>query len=145
MLKAAIIIYFPNHDKKTNTFFEGYCIKISLYIATKIFEFWYIAFKYFRDVVANLRYQNDSDSSGIEGGVPDVEEGSESDCSGVTEGPEEYASQSDDSIMDDESFLTNQQLQRLHKLPKSLNLVRCFVALFLWSAHYRFFTGARGN
>lgn len=80
--------------------------------------------KPYRDVVANLRYQNDSDSSGIEGGVPDVEGGSESDCSGVTEGPEECGSQSDDSIMDDDSFLTSQQLQKLHKLPKSLNLVR---------------------
>lgn len=79
--------------------------------------------KPYRDVVANLRYQNDSDSSGIEGGVPDVEGGSESDCSGVTEGPEECGSQSDDSIMDDDSFLTSQQLQKLHKLPKSLNLV----------------------
>lgn len=77
-----------------------------------------------RDVVANLRYQNDSDSSGIEGGVPDREEGSESDFSGATEGPEEYGSQSDDSIMDDESFLTSQELQKLHRLPKSLNLVR---------------------
>lgn len=80
--------------------------------------------KPYRDVVANLRYQNDSDSSGIEGGVPDVEGGSESDCSGVTEGPEECGSQSDDSIMDDDSFLTSQQLQKLHKLPKSLNLGR---------------------
>lgn len=76
-----------------------------------------------RDVVANLKYHHDSDSSGIEGGVQDAEEGSDSDCSGATEGPEEYGSQSDDSIMDDESFLTSQQLQKLHKLPKSLNLV----------------------
>lgn len=76
-----------------------------------------------RDVVANLRYQSDSsDSSGIEGNIRDVE-GEESDCSGATEGPEEEISHSDDSIMDDDSFLTNQQLQKLYKLPKSLNLV----------------------
>lgn len=74
-------------------------------------------------MVANLKYQNDSDSSGIEGGVPDVEEGSESDFSGATEGPEEDGSQSDDSIMDDDGFLTSRELQKLHKLPKSLNLV----------------------
>lgn len=77
---------------------------------------------YFRDVVANLKYQNDSDSSGIEGNLPDVEGGTESDYSGATEGPED-ATLSDDSIMDDDSFLTNQQLQKLYKLPKSLNLV----------------------
>ncbi|EFA08546.2 Brefeldin A-inhibited guanine nucleotide-exchange protein 3-like Protein [Tribolium castaneum] len=76
------------------------------------------------DVVANLKCQSDSDSSGIEGNVPDIEGGSESDCSGATEGPEEYGSQSEDSIMDDDSFLTNHQLQKLHKLPKSLNLGR---------------------
>lgn len=79
--------------------------------------------KPYRDVVANLKYQSDSDSSGIEGNIPDIG-GSESDCSGATEGPEEYGSQSDDSIMDDESFLTSQQLQKLHKLPKSLHLGR---------------------
>ncbi|CAH0563479.1 unnamed protein product [Brassicogethes aeneus] len=80
--------------------------------------------KPYRDVVANLRYQSDSDSSGIEGNIPDLEGGSESDCSGATEGPEEFGSQSEDSIMDDESFLTSQQLQKLHKIPKSLNLGR---------------------
>ncbi|XP_063904392.1 brefeldin A-inhibited guanine nucleotide-exchange protein 3 isoform X1 [Zophobas morio] len=80
--------------------------------------------KPYRDVVANLKCQSDSDSSGIEGNIPDIEGGSESDCSGATEGPEEYGSQSEDSIMDDDSFLTNQQLQKLHKLPKSLNLGR---------------------
>lgn len=74
-------------------------------------------------MVANLKYQSDSDSSGIDGGGRDVEGGSDSECSGATEGPEEYGSQSDDSIMDDESFLTNQQLKKLHNLPKSLNLV----------------------
>ncbi|KAH1025228.1 brefeldin A-inhibited guanine nucleotide-exchange protein 3 [Dendroctonus ponderosae] len=80
--------------------------------------------KPYRDVVANLRYQSDSsDSSGIEGNIRDVE-GEESDCSGATEGPEEEIVHSDDSIMDDESFLTNQQLQKLYKLPKSLNLGR---------------------
>ncbi|KAL1497847.1 hypothetical protein ABEB36_008734 [Hypothenemus hampei] len=80
--------------------------------------------KPYRDVVANLRFQSDSsDSSGIEGNIRDVE-GEESDCSGATEGPEEEVSHSDDSIMDDESFLTNQQLQKLYKLPKSLNLGR---------------------
>lgn len=73
--------------------------------------------------MANLRYQSDNDSSGIEGNIPDVP-GTESDCSGSTEGPEEYGSQSEDSIMDDDSFLTNQQLQKLHKLPKSLNVVK---------------------
>ncbi|CAG9767239.1 unnamed protein product [Ceutorhynchus assimilis] len=79
--------------------------------------------KPYRDVVANLRYQSDSsDSSGIEGNMR--EEGEESDCSGATEGPEEEISHSDDSIMDDDSFLTNQQLQKLYKLPKSLNLGR---------------------
>ncbi|XP_076275954.1 brefeldin A-inhibited guanine nucleotide-exchange protein 3 [Rhynchophorus ferrugineus] len=79
--------------------------------------------KPYRDVVANLRYQSDSsDSSGIEGNIRDPEE--ESDCSGATEGPEDEISHSDDSIMDDESFLTNQQLQKLYKLPKSLNLGR---------------------
>ncbi|XP_045475917.1 brefeldin A-inhibited guanine nucleotide-exchange protein 3 isoform X1 [Harmonia axyridis] len=82
--------------------------------------------KPYRDVVANLKYQSDDDSSGIEGNIPDVP-GTESDCSGSTEGPEEYGSQSEDSIMDDESFLTNQQLQKLHKLPKSLNLGRSVV------------------
>ncbi|XP_050298797.1 brefeldin A-inhibited guanine nucleotide-exchange protein 3 isoform X2 [Anthonomus grandis grandis] len=80
--------------------------------------------KPYRDVVANLRYQSDSsDSSGIEGNIRDGE-GEESDCSGATEGPEEEISHSDDSIMDDESFLTNQQLQKLYKLPKSLHLGR---------------------
>ncbi|XP_066139724.1 brefeldin A-inhibited guanine nucleotide-exchange protein 3 isoform X1 [Euwallacea fornicatus] len=80
--------------------------------------------KPYRDVVANLRFQSDSsDSSGIEGNNRDVE-GEESDCSGATEGPEEEGTRSDDSIMDDESFLTNQQLQKLYKLPKSLNLGR---------------------
>lgn len=78
---------------------------------------------FLRDVVANLKYQSDSDSSGIEGNIPEVEGGTESDCSGATEGPED-GTLSDDSIMDDESFLTNQQLQKLYKLPKSLNLVR---------------------
>ncbi|XP_018563694.1 brefeldin A-inhibited guanine nucleotide-exchange protein 3 isoform X2 [Anoplophora glabripennis] len=80
--------------------------------------------KPYRDVVANLKYQSDSDSSGIEGNIPDVEGGSETDCSGATEGPEEEGNLSDDSIMDDDSFLTNQQLQKLYKLPKSLNLGR---------------------
>ncbi|XP_057667053.1 brefeldin A-inhibited guanine nucleotide-exchange protein 3 isoform X2 [Diorhabda carinulata] len=79
--------------------------------------------KPYRDVVANLKYQSDSDSSGIEGNIPENEGGTESDCSGATEGPED-AILSDDSIMDDESFLTNQQLQKLYKLPKSLNLGR---------------------
>nr|CAI5817156.1 unnamed protein product [Callosobruchus analis] len=79
--------------------------------------------KPYRDVVANLKYQSDSDSSGIEGNVPDVEGGTESDCSGATEGPED-GTLSDDSIMDDDSFLTNQQLQKLYKLPKSLNVGR---------------------
>lgn len=73
--------------------------------------------------MANLKYQSDSDSSGIDGGGQENERGSESDCSGATEGPEEFGSQSDDSIMDDESFLTSQQLQKLHRLPKSLHLV----------------------
>lgn len=73
--------------------------------------------------MANLKYQSDSDSSGIDGGGQDVEGGSDSECSGATEGPEEYGSQSEDSIMDDESFLTNQQLKKLHNLPKSLHLV----------------------
>ncbi|CAH1154462.1 unnamed protein product, partial [Phaedon cochleariae] len=79
--------------------------------------------KPYRDVVANLKYHSDSDSSGIEGNIPGVEGGTESDCSGATEGPED-GTVSDDSIMDDESFLTNQQLQKLYKLPKSLNLGR---------------------
>ncbi|KAL3272753.1 hypothetical protein HHI36_014214 [Cryptolaemus montrouzieri] len=82
--------------------------------------------KPYRDVVANLKYQSDDDSSGIEGNIPNLP-GTESDCSGSTEGPEEYGSQSEDSIMDDDSFLTNQQLQKLHKLPKSLNLGRSVV------------------
>lgn len=73
--------------------------------------------------MANLKYQSDSDSSGIDGGGHVDEGGSDTDCSGATEGPEEFGSQSEDSIMDDESFLTNQQLQKLHNLPKSLNLV----------------------
>lgn len=73
-------------------------------------------------MVANLKYRNDSDSSGIEGNLPDAEGGTESDYSGATEGPED-GTLSDDSIMDDDSFLTNQQLQKLYKLPKSLNLV----------------------
>lgn len=78
--------------------------------------------------MANLKSQTDSsDSSGIEGNIPELENGSESDCSGATEGPEDYGTQSDDSIMDDQSFLTNQQLQKLHKLPKSLNLVSIFL------------------
>ncbi|CAH1154458.1 unnamed protein product [Phaedon cochleariae] len=77
----------------------------------------------YEDVVANLKYHSDSDSSGIEGNIPGVEGGTESDCSGATEGPED-GTVSDDSIMDDESFLTNQQLQKLYKLPKSLNLGR---------------------
>ncbi|KAI4456597.1 guanyl-nucleotide exchange factor [Holotrichia oblita] len=80
--------------------------------------------KPYRDVVANLKYQSDSDSSGIDGGGQVDEGASDTDCSGATEGPEEYGSQSEDSIMDDESFLTNQQLQKLHHLPKSLNLGR---------------------
>ncbi|KAJ8951561.1 hypothetical protein NQ318_020436 [Aromia moschata] len=80
--------------------------------------------KPYRDVVANLKYQSDSDSSGIEGNIPDIEGGTESDCSGATEGPEEEGNISDDSIMDDDSFLTSQQLQKLYKLPKSLNLGR---------------------
>ncbi|KAJ8927843.1 hypothetical protein NQ314_019645 [Rhamnusium bicolor] len=79
--------------------------------------------KPYRDVVANLKYHSDSDSSGIEGNIPDAE-GEETDCSGATEGPEEEGILSDDSIMDDDSFLTNQQLQKLYKLPKSLNLGR---------------------
>lgn len=82
----------------------------------------FVKFSSFRDVVANLKYQNDSDSSGIEGNLPDIEGGTESDYSGATEGPED-GTLSDDSIMDDDSFLTNQQLQKLYKLPKSLNLV----------------------
>jgi hypothetical protein len=32
--------------------------------------------------------------------------------------------------MDDDSFLTNQQLQKLHKLPKSLHLVTLFALLW---------------
>lgn len=83
-----------------------------------------IIIKLCRDVVANLKYQSDSDSSGIDGGAQVDEGASDTDCSGATEGPEEYGSQSEDSIMDDESFLTNQQLQKLHNLPKSLNLVK---------------------
>ncbi|KAG5876373.1 hypothetical protein JTB14_032185 [Gonioctena quinquepunctata] len=79
--------------------------------------------KPYRDVVANLKYQSDSDSSGIEGNIPEVEGGTESDCSGATEGPED-GTLSDDSIIDDDTFLTNQQLQKLYKLPKSLNLGR---------------------
>ncbi|XP_074030577.1 brefeldin A-inhibited guanine nucleotide-exchange protein 3 [Leptinotarsa decemlineata] len=79
--------------------------------------------KPYRDVVANLKYQSDSDSSGIEGNIPEVEGGTESDCSGATEGPED-GTLSDDSIVDDDTFLTNQQLQKLYKLPKSLNLGR---------------------
>lgn len=75
----------------------------------------------YRDVVANLKYQSDSDSSGIDGNNQHIE--SDSDCSGATEGPEEVADQSDDSIMDDDSFLTSQQLRKLHNLPKSLHLV----------------------
>lgn len=81
-------------------------------------------------MVANLKYQSDSDSSGIEGNIPDVEGGSETDCSGATEGPEEDGNLSDDSIMDDDSFLTNQQLQKLYKLPKSLNLVKQYLFQF---------------
>lgn len=77
----------------------------------------------YRDVVANLKYQSDSDSSGIDGNNQHIEGESDSDCSGATEGPEEFADQSDDSIMDDESFLTSQQLRKLHNLPKSLHLV----------------------
>lgn len=75
--------------------------------------------------MANLKYQSDSDSSGIDGGPPNIEGETDSDCSGATEGPEELLEPepSDDSIMDDESFLTNQQLQQLHNLPKSLQLV----------------------
>ncbi|KAK4874079.1 hypothetical protein RN001_013439 [Aquatica leii] len=81
--------------------------------------------KPYRDVVANLKYQSDSDSSGIDGGGQNVEGESDSD-SGATEGPEELIEPdpSDDSIMDDESFLTSQQLQQLHNLPKSLQLGR---------------------
>ncbi|XP_060521319.1 brefeldin A-inhibited guanine nucleotide-exchange protein 3 [Cylas formicarius] len=79
--------------------------------------------KPYRDVVANLKSLSDSDSSGIEGNIRDVD-GEESDCSGATEGPEEEITHSDDSIMDDESFLTSQQLQKLYKLPKSLILGR---------------------
>lgn len=76
-------------------------------------------------MVANLKYQSDSDSSGIEGGNKTVEGESDSECSGATEGPEEHVDydHSDDSIMDDESFLTSQQLQQLYNLPKSLQLV----------------------
>lgn len=77
-------------------------------------------------MVANLKYQSDSDSSGIDGGGQDAEGGSDSECSGATEGPEEYGSQSEDSIMDDESFLTSQQLKKLHNLPKSLHLVTIY-------------------
>ncbi|KAF2882548.1 hypothetical protein ILUMI_23626 [Ignelater luminosus] len=82
--------------------------------------------KPYRDVVANLKYQSDSDSSGIDGGGQNVEGESDSECSGATEGPEEFVEpeHSDDSIMDDESFLTSQQLQQLHNLPKSLQLGR---------------------
>lgn len=82
----------------------------------------------YRDVVANLRYQSDSDSSGIDGGgrVGDRhtdEEGTESDTSGATEGPEDNGSDSEDSILDDNGFLTSQELQKLQKLPKALHLV----------------------
>lgn len=82
-----------------------------------------------RDVVANLRYQSDSDSSGIDGGgrVSDRhtdEDASDSDTSGATEGPEDHGSDSDDSILDDNSFLTSQELQRIQKLPKELHLVK---------------------
>ncbi|KAF5302593.1 hypothetical protein FQA39_LY10211 [Lamprigera yunnana] len=82
--------------------------------------------KPYRDVVANLKYQTDSDSSGIDGGGLNVDVDSDSECSGATEGPEEFVEPdpSDDSIMDDESFLTSQQLQQLHNLPKSLQLGR---------------------
>lgn len=84
--------------------------------------------KPYRDVVANLKYQSDSDSSGIDGGIVGDrhtdEDGTESDNSGATEGPEDNASDSEDSILDNESFLTNQELQRLQKLPKVLHLVR---------------------
>lgn len=83
----------------------------------------YAFFCIFRDVVANLKYQSDSDSSGVDGGNINLDDGTESDCSGATEGPEDAASASEDSIMDDESFLTNRQLQKLHNLPKSLHLV----------------------
>ncbi|CAG9864816.1 unnamed protein product [Phyllotreta striolata] len=81
--------------------------------------------KPYRDAVANLTYRtSDSDSSGIDGNS----KGNESDCSGATEGPEDTLATlsdcDDDSVMDDESFLTNQQLQKLYKLPKSLNLGR---------------------
>uniref|UniRef100_A0A6P7F2C8 Brefeldin A-inhibited guanine nucleotide-exchange protein 3 isoform X1 n=2 Tax=Diabrotica virgifera virgifera TaxID=50390 RepID=A0A6P7F2C8_DIAVI len=79
--------------------------------------------KPYRDVVANLKYHSDSDSSGIEGNIPENEGGTESDFSGATEGPEDIIL-SDDSIMDDESFLTNQELQKLYKLPRSFNLGR---------------------
>lgn len=83
--------------------------------------------KPYRDVVANLKYSSDSDSSGIDGGPGDPidEDGLDSDDSGATEGPEDDAeNESDDSIMDDESFLTNHELT-IQKLPKSLNFV-CF-------------------
>ncbi|CAG9831335.1 unnamed protein product [Diabrotica balteata] len=59
--------------------------------------------------------------SGIEGNMPENEGGTESDCSGATEGPEDIIT-SDDSIIDDESFLTNQELQKLYKWPRSFNL-----------------------
>lgn len=52
------------------------------------------------------------------------EEGTDSDNSGATEGPENNGSDSDDSILDNDSFLTSQELQRLQKLPKALHLVR---------------------
>lgn len=79
-------------------------------------------------MVANLKYQSDSDSSGIDGGrVGDRhtdEEATDTDTSGATEGPEDNGSESEDSILDDSSFLTSQELQRIQKLPKELHLVK---------------------
>lgn len=102
---------------------------MTCYICKEVYKSLYkFSMNFLRDVVANLRYQSDSDSSGIDGGtVGDRhtdEEGTESENSGATEGPEDNATDSEDSILDNDSFLTNQELQRLQKLPKALHLVR---------------------
>lgn len=77
-------------------------------------------------MVANLKYASDSDSSGIDGGPGDNnEDGTDSDDSGATEGPEDEENQSDDSIMDDEAFLTSHELTKIQNLPKSLQFVSC--------------------
>ncbi|XP_025836483.1 brefeldin A-inhibited guanine nucleotide-exchange protein 3 isoform X2 [Agrilus planipennis] len=80
--------------------------------------------KPYRDVVANLKYHNDSDSSGVEGGGQIVEGETDSDCSGVTEGPEEFGVHSDDSNTDDENYSANHEIKKLHNLPKALQLGR---------------------